>query len=215
MKLLTKCALLAVCLLFAVPLFAQVTDVIPGAQDIDPCGATGTTVSVGNPAPGYQLSKPCTTPTLAFAYADVVSPLENTGTMATLTSLGFDVQTGSYCSAGAPRFNINFNSDTQAVIGLGCASGGTQTDLGNGWTRVTFNAAQIAAAVNSAGALPTTTIGDMYIILDEQGTTVIDNVQVNGVTFGSASLTIPTLSEWALIALAAALGVAGLFLLRR
>jgi hypothetical protein len=82
-------------------------------------------------------------------------------------------------------------------------------------TRVTFNAAQIAAAVASAGALPTTTVGDMYIILDEQGTTVIDNVQVNGVTFGAASQSVPTLSEWALIALAAALGMAGIFLLRR
>src|SRR3982751_2528231 len=102
-------AVLLVCVLCAAPSFAQVTDVIPGAQDIDPCGATGTTVNTGNPAPGYQLSKPCTTPTVAFAYADVVSPLENTGTMSQLTSLGFDVQTSTYCSAGAPRFNINFN----------------------------------------------------------------------------------------------------------
>ena len=215
---LSRVILVLACCLLAAPTFAQITNVIPGAQDIDPCGATGTTLSgTGNPPPSYQLSKPCTTATVAFAFADAVSPLEGTGTMSQLLSLGFDVQNGTLCTAGSPRFNINFNGNTQAVIGLGCASGGTQVDLGTGWTRVTFNTAQIAAAVSSAGALPTTTIDDLYIILDEQGTSVVDNVMINGFTFGAAPIIapVPTLHQWTLLALAATLALAGVFLLRK
>lgn len=220
----------------AIPLFAQVSDVQPGSQDPgNACDDVGQYhAATGNPAPEIELRKNCSTATLAYAYADIVSSLEG-GPVSSLTSAGFDIRNQSHCGAGAPRFQLVLDGGTIFVITLGCASG-TRTDLGNGWTRVTFNAAQIAAAVATAGGTPASTITDMYILFDEgsdspvvpynttqgspsigtPGLAFIDNIMVNGAVFGGATEAgIPTASEWGLLALASMLAVAGVVFLRR
>jgi IPTL-CTERM motif len=211
--------------------FAQISDVQPGADDQGSgCGASGTTLAgQGNPAPSYQLSKPCATAQPAFAFADIISTLENgTTPVSALTSAGFDIKNGTHCGGGAPRFEIDLDNHTHFVITLSCTQG-TMTDLGNGWTRVTFSSAQIAAGVTAAGGTPSSIITDLFILMDEgtdtptsvlvgtPGTAIIDNVMVNGATFGgvSAAASVPTLNEWVMITLAGILALAGVFLLRR
>jgi hypothetical protein len=228
-----KNVLLGSLLLFlATGAFAQISDVQPGADDnggLPPCGATGTVNNVvGNPAPSYQLSKPCLTSNPAFAFADIVSSLEG-GPASALTSAGFDIKTGTHCGGGAPRFQLDLDNHTFFVTGLSCTTG-TMTDLGNGWTRVAFNSTQIQNAITTAGGSPTSVITDMYVLFDEgsdtpvsanvgtPGNAIIDNIMVNGSVFGGAPLAtaaIPTLGEYALMALAGLLALAGVFLIRR
>jgi hypothetical protein len=226
-----RAILLSVCvLLFTMSsAFAQITDVIPGADDngsSPACGASGTTIfSAGNPPPAYRLSKPCPTAQPAFAYADIVSPLEG-GPVSALTSAGFDIQDGTHCGAGAPRYQLALDGGSFYVITLGCTAG-TATSLGNGWTRITYNTAQIQTAVLASGGNPASIITDMYILFDEgndtpagggigtPGTAVIDNIMVNGVFFGDASASIPLFGGWALMALATAMVGIGVLALRR
>jgi hypothetical protein len=146
--------------------------------------------STGNPAPSILLQKNGPTADCSAAGVDIVSPLEGQP-VSQLTELNFDYKTGGHCGAGAPRFNIQ----TENGLGfLGCA-GGTQTNLGNGWTHVEFNAAQIQAAVVAGGG--GTTLQDLYIIFDEgtdtppggtvgtPGTVHIDNISLNNQVVGS------------------------------
>ena len=136
------------------------------------------------------LAKNCPTATNAAAGVDLITPLEG-GPVSALTSLSFDYENGGHCGAGAPRFNVVVDG---AYYFLGCAAG-EQTDLGNGWTRVTFDAADLAAA----GVPATGTLDDLMIIFDEgidtpaggtigtPGRVVIDNIAVNGVRAGDAA----------------------------
>jgi|GEM_PF-1806162 len=146
--------------------------------------------STGNPAPSILLQKNGPTSDCSAAGVDIVTSLEG-GPVSNLTELNFDYKTGEHCGAGAPRFNIQTEGGT--AVTLGCIYG-TQTDLGNGWTHVEFNAAQIAAAAATTGG---TTLQDVYIIFDEgtdtpvggtvgtPGTVHIDNISVNGDVVGS------------------------------
>lgn len=223
-----------VCLLLAgvTSAYAQISNVIPGADNSGAplCGASGTTLAaVGNPPPSFQLSKPCTTASNAFAFADIVSSLEG-GPASALTSAGFDIKNGTHCNGGAPRFELDLDAESFFVIALGCTAG-TLTDLGNGWTRVTFSTAQIAAAVVAAGGTPASIITDMFVLFDEgsdtpvsatvgtPGNAIIDNLMVNGAVFGGVAAAIagpiPTLNGFALAMLAVFLGLAGLFLRAR
>ncbi len=100
----------------------------------------------------------------------------------TLTSLGFDYKTGTYCGAGAPRFNV-YTSDTNYYF-FGCEYG-THTDLGNGWTRVTFTDSDaVAAGSEPFPGFGDTTVTDIEIVMDEQGQTVLDNIMINGIVVG-------------------------------
>jgi hypothetical protein len=228
--------MLAVCLLMAgiSSAFAQISNVIPGADNTAApgCGATGVTVpGIGNPPPSFRLSKPCATALGAFAFADIVSTLEG-GPAAALLTAGFDIQNGTHCGAGSPRFVLDLDAESFFVNALGCQSG-TAVDLGNGWTRITFSTAQIQAAVVTAGGNPASIITDMFVLFDEgndtpanpplivtPGTAVIDNLMVNGVFFGGTAIagverSVPVLDDFALVLLAALMGVTGVFLLSR
>jgi hypothetical protein len=90
--------------------------------------------------------------------------------------LGFDVAPGAYCGAGAPRFNVYTAPDFSTAQFFGCA-GGTQTTLPNGWTRVTFG--PVAGPVFA-----------LEIIQDEPGSTILDNINVNGAIITNSGGTI-------------------------
>jgi hypothetical protein len=98
---------------------------------------------------------------------------------APITELGFDVRDDAYCGAGAPRFNIYTSSDFSTVdFSRGCTSG-THTSLGNGWTRIRF--------APSAGP-----VFALEVLQDEPGSTILDNIDVNGILItNSAGTTIP------------------------
>jgi hypothetical protein len=90
----------------------------------------------------------------------------------TLTQLSFDVKTTAYCGSGAPRFNVYTDAGTQF---FGCAYG-THTDLGNGWTRVEF-----AGGEPGAGAFNVTITDGVEVVQDEQGSSLLRNISVNGI----------------------------------
>lgn len=98
--------------------------------------------------------------------------------------LGFDYRDGSYCGAGSARFNV-LASDGFHFVG-GCANGvsvpnGTDR-RGDDWFRVTFDLTDPSVAFPpvAAGA----TLVSVSIIQDEEGTSVLDNINVNGKLIG-------------------------------
>ena len=93
-----------------------------------------------------------------------------------ITELGFDVAPDAYCGAGAPRFNVYTSADFSTALFFGCA-GGTHTTLGNGWTRVRFG--PVAGPVFA-----------VEIIQDEPGSTILDNIDVNGILITNSAGTI-------------------------
>ncbi len=150
--------------------------------------------STGNPSPSIMLQKLGATSNCAAAGVDIISSLEG-GPLSALNELNFDYKNGGHCGAGAPRFNVQTN---QGTAFLGCA-GGVQTSLGNGWTHVVFDTAELAAAYTAADITnpSTATLQDLSIIFDEgtdtpaggtigtPGTINIDNISVNGDVVGS------------------------------
>src|SRR4029079_9620455 len=113
-----------------------------------PAGTPGGVVaqwdnSTGNPQPSILLQKNVPTSDCSAAGVDIITSLEGQP-VSNLTELNFDYKDGGHCGAGAPRFDIQTESGT--AVTLGCVYG-TSTDLGNGWTHVEFDSAQIAAAV--------------------------------------------------------------------
>jgi hypothetical protein len=130
-----------------------------------------------------------------------------------LTELGYDIrkpgltsldQRGSWCGAGAPRFNIQTTDDSYF---LGCNSPvADQQDDGDGFIRLTWGAGPVPlVAYGSLGVLVPVTgqVERLQIVFDE-GTTlgsfpptdaadhvelgfglaVLDNINVNGVRVG-------------------------------
>lgn len=94
--------------------------------------------------------------------------------------LGFDYRSDSYCGAGSARFNVQA-SDGSHFVG-GCVNGsptpaGTDSQ-GRSWSRVTFD------LHNAANAFPPVAPGATFVsvtlIQDEQGTSILDNINVNG-----------------------------------
>jgi hypothetical protein len=156
--------------------------------EFDPDNACDITAQWQNGA--IVLAKNCTTATNAAAGVDIVSELEGQD-ISNLTELNFEYANGGHCGAGAPRFNVVVDG---TYYFLGC-SGGTHTDLGNGWTHVEFTATEFAAA-----GIPTTgTLEDLMIVFDEgtdtpaggtigtPGTVTIDNISVNGEVVGDSA----------------------------
>ncbi len=102
-----------------------------------------------------------------------------------LLSLGFDVKVGSYCGAGAPRFNVTA-SDGFHFMG-GCAnatpSGAPTLDArGAAWQRYSidpFNPGQSFPVLT-----PGATVVSSDIVFDEEGQGLVDNVSVNGICAG-------------------------------
>jgi len=94
----------------------------------------------------------------------------------TLTSLGFDIRDDSYCGAGAPRFNV---STTDGVTHFfGCVYG-VHSPAASGWTHVAFAPGDAFPPVG-----PSDIIDAIEIVMDEEGTAVLDNIEVNGVVMG-------------------------------
>ncbi len=131
--------------------------------EYDP-GKTGTVVAKWT-KDGLSLQKNTETATNAAAGADIKGVDGET-----LTKLSFEVQ--GYCGAGAPRFNVYTDAGTSF---LGCIYG-EKLDLGNGWTRVTFNGDELGAG-DAFGK----TITGADVVMDEQGQTLLRNITVNGV----------------------------------
>lgn len=90
----------------------------------------------------------------------------------TLTKLSFDVKTTEVCGAGSPRFNVY--TVEEGLGYFGCAYG-SKENLGNGWTRVTFTS-DVVGGVGFGH-----TISGVEIMRDEQGTSTLRNISVNGV----------------------------------
>jgi len=88
----------------------------------------------------------------------------------TLTKLSFDVKNGTYCGAGAPRFNVDTD---QGLLYFGCTYG-VHTNLGNGWTRVVFDGTE-----PGGGAFGV--IKGVDVVQDEQGQTLLRNITVNNI----------------------------------
>jgi len=87
-----------------------------------------------------------------------------------LAQLSFDVK--GYCGAGAPRFNVYTQSATYFI---GCTYG-DPTDLGDGWTRVTFSGDEIGG-IGAFGSV----MNGVDVVQDEEGATLLRNISVNGV----------------------------------
>ena len=99
-------------------------------------------------------------------------------------TLGFDYREDSYCGAGSARFNV-IASDGFHFVG-GCSNGtpvpaGTDR-RGADWSRVTFDLTDSSVAFPpvATGA----TLVSVSILQDEQGTSILDNISVNGKTIG-------------------------------
>ena len=101
------------------------------------------------------------------------------------TTLGFDYRSDSYCGAGAARFNV-VTSDNALHFTGGCLNGtatsaGTDSQ-GRSWTRATFNLQDPTQTFPIAA--PGTTLVSVTLIQDEQGTSILDNINVNGTFVG-------------------------------
>ncbi|HEX2026176.1 MAG TPA: hypothetical protein VHH92_07255 [Actinomycetota bacterium] len=142
------------------------------------------------------LQKNGTTATVASAGA-AVSKVKNL----VLTELGFDVEDGTHCGAGGPRYNVTLTD--ASVFFFGCSHGDMAPfgadSQGDPWTRVRFTDAD---AVHAEG--PTTTwpgfgvaqVEAVHVVFDEgtdtvglpAGTTAglvrLDNLDVNGKLMG-------------------------------
>jgi hypothetical protein len=144
----------------------------PGVYDP---GATGIVLAawqtgVGEPDglngnQGLVLQKNGPTETNAAAGA-VISGFEGQS----LTELGFDYKNDGHCSGGSPRFDVQTTAGFYFVGGCGNA---TPSDLGNGWSQVRFALTGITGAIQS-----------IEVIADEQGQSVLDNLDVNGALIG-------------------------------
>ncbi len=106
-----------------------------------------------------------------------------------LTELGFDINTGTHCGAGAPRFNVDA-SDGFHFLG-GCANGTkTPGTPDPGWTRVRIDPSNPGQAFPpiAAGAK----VKSIEIVFDEgtdtgsdfSGLAVLDNIDINGTLIG-------------------------------
>lgn len=142
----------------------------------------------GNSDHALVLKKGCPTTTNAAALAtiDGVQGM----TVAATAQLGYDIKSDSPCGAGSPRFNVrwthsSFMTPQFSFIGA-CANDAERTTAG-GWTHVRFelNDAGEAFPPIPAGA----TIQSITLLVDEQGTYVLDNIYVDSVTIGKPGAT--------------------------
>jgi hypothetical protein len=99
------------------------------------------------------------------------------------THLGFDIRTGSYCSGGAPRFNVYTD---QGFAFVGPCSAGVQSPAPQDpsqWTRVRYTLTGFGLPVGA-------TIERIDIIFDEQGFAILDNIDIDGTLISGPSTTI-------------------------
>jgi hypothetical protein len=140
------------------------------------------------------LKKQGTTATVASAGA-AISKVKNL----VLTELGFDVEDGTHCGAGAPRYNVTLTDGS--VFFFGCAHGDMTPvgadSQGDTWTRVRFTDAD---AFYGGGPTPVwpgfgvAVAQAIHVVFDEgtdtplttgtPGLVRMDNLDVNGKLMG-------------------------------
>jgi hypothetical protein len=126
----------------------------------------------GNSNHGLALQKNGPTTTNAAAGAQVLGAEGST-----LNELGFDYKNGSQCTGGSPRFNVDASDGFHFVGGCGNGTQSPSTENPN-WTRVRFDPQNPSQAFPPVS--PTATINSITLIDDEQGQSVVDNIDVNG-----------------------------------
>ena len=142
----------------------------------------------GNANHALVLKKGCPTATNAAALAAIEGVQGMT--VGPATQLGYEIKSDSPCGGGAPRFNVRWThpslTGTQFSFVGGCANDAERTTT-SGWThvRLELNDPSEAFPVIPAGA----TIQSVTLLVDEQGTYVLDNIYVDGVTIGKPGAT--------------------------
>jgi hypothetical protein len=125
-------------------------------------------------------------PTSALASAGAT--LQQTAGTTWQDQLGFDRQSNTYCGAGAPRFNV---VDTTGVTHFfGCVYGthtanGTDSQ-GDAWERVRFTGTDAFPPIATG-----TPIAAVYLVQDETGSALLDNVYYNGKVMGKPGTGVP------------------------
>jgi hypothetical protein len=139
---------------------------------------TNKTSETGKFSVELQKSAPTTDCSYAAALVKGVEGL----TVTQLGTIGFSTDN---CGAGAPRFNLLYdtNNDGQydGVAFYGCANHITGPGLKPGWTRMDVATPTVA---DNGVVPPTATVVQLYVIVDEQGTYHVDNVTAAGQTTG-------------------------------
>lgn len=102
-----------------------------------------------------------------------------------LTELGYDIRSGSQCTATSPRFVVVTSDDV--VHKIGCTAGTAQAAPATGWKRLRFDPANPAQTVPAIA--PGSKIKSIHLVLDggpETGSSmaVIDNIDINGKIIG-------------------------------
>jgi hypothetical protein len=128
----------------------------------------------GNSNHGLTLTKSSPTPTNAAAGASILGA---EGAAADGV-FGFDYKNGGNCTGGSPRYNLEA-TDGFHFIG-GCGNGTATPGPAPGWTTVRFDTQNPAQAFPVVA--PGAKIVSLSIIADEQGSTIVDNLYINGPT---------------------------------
>lgn len=129
---------------------------------------------------GLVLTKsvPTTVVTAATAAITGVDGL-STGSL----TLGFDTLAGSYCGAGAPRFNVTVSKPdgSRQTYFLGCIYGAQVGGAPAGWQRYVFTLSASGCTGEFYEGCPPagSTVHSIGIVLDEQGTATLDMIRVN------------------------------------
>jgi len=102
-----------------------------------------------------------------------------------LTELGYDIRSGSQCTATSPRFVVVTSDDV--VHKIGCTAGTAQAAPATGWKRLRFDPANPAQTVPAIA--PGSKVKSIHLVLDggpEAGSSmaVIDNIDINGKIIG-------------------------------
>lgn len=165
---------------------------VAGPLYTDPACPTGDSKNRRNE--GLLLAKTGPTANIAAAGAD----LKHVKGI-TLTELGYDIRKagptvdddrGSYCGAGAPRFNVE---TTTGFFFVGCNSPApTSQTAGTGFIRLRWTPVQGFNAATGLLEPITGTVKSIMIVFDEGtdtgpnnfGLAVLDNIDVNGVLVG-------------------------------
>jgi hypothetical protein len=105
-----------------------------------------------------------------------------------ITELGFDVRDGTWCGAGAPRFNVITQDDVFHFVGCAAMNNaGSSVDARGGtWTRKRTDGSTAFPPIN-----PGDSIKFIEIVFDEgndngpgSGSVILDNIDVNGTLAG-------------------------------
>jgi hypothetical protein len=147
---------------------------------------TGPGSSNGAARQGINISKNGPTENCSAAEVDIVGDIPFT-----LDEIGFDVRNGTWCSGGAPRFNVvSVVGQVTTTYFFGCAHG-DQTAAGQdgAWTQVRFNGAGGPYPGAEGFVFGSTPVNTIQIVMDEgttlgglplgPGLSVIDNIKIN------------------------------------